>query len=423
MFDKRCVLVPLESWAFASPDLIGTGHSIDIGLFTEALLYYDIVLINPANQLHLAEFINWFIRQGALEDLYALFMDGVLKIYDYSFITTVVNKDGEYSLWNIQDSIQKEENTFEQRFLYHPSIENLFPKSRHRKQLYQSFRENIIEVKADEFGHATENARADFLDTRRNTIVLQAFVDEIYNIKGLGRPPEIKSAIRNSSDGSKHHIDFNVNFTDLDAIIGGNSAFHGGTPLIASAHSNRLIWSASTIKADLFLPRPMSVLVGDKLFESKQRFDKSGNIIEGLKEKVEFPDVRTMVNSGKLQIKHILEIRKKSKKFRVWLQNETQRDRDAIIAYHQEVAKESGLISGARKALNLFGVISGATVGAFVGDSFAGPVGGTIAAIGGSAATYLCEVGARAGAEWKPVVFGNWAKERIEKIISEEDGA
>jgi len=181
------VLVPVETWAYASPSLRSSGSIIDIGLFAEALIYYDCVIVNPTNQSQFANFLQWFINQNRLDDFYALLQEGSLKIYDYAFMTTVIEKDGSYSLWNIQDQIQAKENTFEQRFLYHQEIENLFPKARHRNKLYTALRENVIEVKSEGFSNAIENAREDYKDARRNAVVVQSFVDELYKYKGLAR--------------------------------------------------------------------------------------------------------------------------------------------------------------------------------------------------------------------------------------------
>lgn len=417
MSGNNSVLVPLESWAYASPELIGVGKIIDIGLFAESLIYYDSVIVNPSNQLQLAEFISWFINNGTLNDFYMLLKEGTLKIYEHSFISTAIKNDGQYSLWNIQDQLQEEPNSFEKRYLYHKSIEKLFPKARHRKHLYSALRDNVIEVKAEEFSSAIENARADFNNPRRNSIIVQSFVDEIYKVHSLGRPPEIKATVVTSPDNTKHNLKFNIDFTEINRLAGNGVDFQIQTPLTASAHSNRLIWSAATMGSDLFLPKPMSVLVGDKLYESNERINKTGDMIETLKEKVEFPDIRRLVNSNQITLREILKIRGKARKFREWLQQENGRDRDAIIAYHNEVAKEIGLIRGARKALSLFGVVGGSAVGA----TLAGPIGAGVGAAAGSAIGYLADVSSKIGQDWKPVVFGGWLNERIKKVVKDNE--
>lgn len=422
MSDHKKALVPLESWCYASPELRAVGRTIDIGLFAESLIYYDSVLINPTNQPQLAEFLRWFEQQNRLDDLFALMNDGTIKVYEYAFLTTAIKKEGVYSIWNMQDELQAKPNTFEQRFLYHPSVETVLPsKARHRKKVYEAFRGNVIEVKADEFGRALENARKDYHDPRRNTLLVQAFVDELYRVKKMGRPPEIKAVVKSSSDGTKHNISWNVDFPDLSNWSGSELNFHIGTPLIGGAHSNRLIWSAAQLECDLFLPRPMGMLVGDKLYESTESVARAGAIIGQLKATVEFPDVRSLVNAGKLNFGDILKIRNKARRFRDWLQNESGRDRDAIIAYHNEIATEAGLVRGGRKALSIFGVLGGGATGAYVGTLMSGPAGGAFGAAAGSTVGYLADVASKLGGNWRPVVFGNWMQDRIAKLLSEKD--
>ena len=419
MANHDSVLVPLETWAYSSPSLRSSGSIIDIGLFAEALIYYDCVIVNPTNQPQFANFLQWFINQNRLDDFYALLQEGSLKIYDYAFMTTVIEKEGSYSLWNIQDPIQAKENTFEQRFLYHQEIESLFPKARHRSKLYSALRDNVIEVKSEEFSNALENAREDYKDPRRNAVVVQSFVDELYKYKKLGHPPKVDAKVTPSLDGSKHNLTWNIDFNALSQLAGNDVNFHMGTPLTASAHSNRLIWSASNLESDLYLPSPMSALVGDKLYESTQKISRSGKIIEDLKVEVEFPDIRRLVNSGKMDLDNLLKIRKKAKKFRAWLQQESQRDRNAIIAYHNEVARESGIKTGARKAVSIFGILGGGAAGSAAGSLIAGPVGGALGGVVGGAVGYLADVTSKIGANWRPVVFGQWLRKRIEDVIDE----
>jgi hypothetical protein len=99
------------------------------------------------------------------------------------------------------------------------------------------------------------------------------------------------------------------------------------------------------------------------------------------------------------------------------LQYEGDRDRDAIIAYHHEIAKESGITKLTRKTLSLFGVIGGGATGAAIGSVLSGPEGGAIGGAAGSSVGYVMEVASKLGSNWKPVVFGNWARDRIEKIV------
>ncbi len=149
-----------------------------------------------------------------------------------------------------------------------------------------------------------------------------------------------------------------------------------------------------------------------------QVLHKAQDIIETLKSEVEFPDVRSLVNAGKLSFANVLAIRKKAKRFRDWLQTESERDRNAIIAYHNEAAREGGLVGMGRKALKLFSVIGGAAGGAAIETAVGGAVGGVVGATLGGGAGYVIELASQMNAGWKPVVFGNWMEARIAELVT-----
>lgn len=420
MSEHYKAIVPLGSWCYNSPELRTNGHSIDIGLLAESLIYYDCVLINVTTQPQFAELLNWFVQQNKYSDFLALIKNGVIKIYDYAFISTAVNQEGVYSLVNIQDPIQAQPNTFEQRFLYHQTVQSCLGNSRQKKSLYKTLRNNVIEVKADSFGSAIFNAKYDGDNPERNALIIQKFIDELYSFRNIGDPPKVESTVKFSEDNKRRQITWNVKFNQLTALAGKELNFHLGTPLVAGAISNRLLFSASQEKCDLYLGTPMSHLVGDKLFESNNAISKTHNVIEQLTNEVEFPDIRSLVNAGQLKLSDILKIRKKAKTFRTWLQDESERDRNAIIAYHHEVAKELGIISAGRKTLNLFGVLGSGALGAFIGTTMAGPPGAAIGGAAGTATGYLFDIASKIGEDWKPVVFGNWVKNRIAEITKEK---
>ena len=162
----------------------------------------------------------------------------------------------------------------------------------------------------------------------------------------------------------------------------------------------------------------MANLVGDKLYESQLRNTKIKENIEQLNQEVEFPNIRKLVNDGNLDLQEILRIRKKAKRFRNWLQNESDRDRNAIIAYHNEVAKDAGIVSMGRKTLRMFGILGIPIATAFAIKTFpeAALITGSISA----GAKYLVDVASKIGENWRPVVFGNWVRDRIEKVLKEE---
>jgi len=410
-------LVPLESWAYNSPEIRYGGKSIDIGLLAEALIYYDQILLNITSEPQFAEFLRWFIAQNEYSSLLSLFNDETIRIYDYSFRTSAIKDEriNSYIIMNMQDPIQEQQNTFEQRFLYHPSVSTCFEKPREKVKLYKALRGKVIEIKAKDFGPSIENARLDYLDIRRNTLLIQALVDDVYPLLGLGKPPEIAASIEILPYGNQ--TTYNIDFNELKRLLGPNLNFHPGAPLTGIAHCNRLIWSAAQEKCDLYLGNPMANLVGDKLYESNLKNTKIKENISQLNQEVEFPNIRKLVNEGKLGFSEILKIRKKAKRFRDWLQSESDRDRNAIIAYHNEVAREAEIVSLGRKTLRMFGILGIPLAEAFIAQAYPDTaiVTGSISA----GAVYLTDVASKIGEDWKPVVFGNWVRDRIEKVLKE----
>ena len=161
----------------------------------------------------------------------------------------------------------------------------------------------------------------------------------------------------------------------------------------------------------------MSALVGDKLFEAATQIQKTREVIAQLEAKVEFPDVRSLVNQGTIGLAEVIEIRKRAGRFRKWLQEEGDRDRDAIIAYHNEVAQEAGFVSAGRRVLPILGFIGVPFVTTAVmaarGGAFGAPIGGA----SGAGVVFLATLASRIGAGRKPIVFGEWTKDRIARHV------
>jgi hypothetical protein len=120
----------------------------------------------------------------------------------------------------------------------------------------------------------------------------------------------------------------------------------------------------------------------------------------------------------------VLTLRRKSRRFRQWLQTQADRDTNALVAYHHEIAVESGLTKFTRKTLRAFGMLTGAAAGAYAASALIGPnavppLAAAGAGMGGKAieesVTFVFDVAGRLDEDWKPVVFGNWAREFVRK--------
>lgn len=415
MSDHRTALVALEAWSFYAPDVRLGGRFVDLGSLAEAMLYYDEVLVNVSTPTQLAVVIDWFVRHDAFDALLSLLESGTLRFVDFAFITTAALKDGQYSLLNIQDTTQARPGTFDQRYLYHRSIEEVLPKSRHRKRLFEACGPRTIEFKADDFGRGVENAVADMKNPARAALIVQTLVDEAYRLSGQKDVPTVTATVL--ADGPlKDQITWNVDFSRISELLGPNVGFHIAQPLTAIALANRLLWAAALLKSDLYAVRPMGRIISDKLHESAQSLAATREIITELQVVVDFPDIRRLVNTGRLTPHELLALRKRSKKFRNWLQNESDRDRDAIFAYHHEVARESGMTVALRRVMALVGVVGSGALGGAFGTMVGGPLAGAL--VGGSTAGagYLLDMASRIGTDWRPIVFGDWLHDQTKNL-------
>lgn len=415
MGDHKRAIVPIGTWTYLSPGLRQHGQEIDMGLFAEALIYYDEVLVVASNERVFAEFVRWFVDRQAFPVLLALLRDGAVGMYYYAFLTLPMLKDGSWSIWNTQDEEAAKNPVFEKRILESKMVSEVLTRGRHRAQLRNAIDGRIVEVKSETFGPAIDNARADYQDSYRVQQAVQAFVDDIAPVVGMSERPQVIATV--DSGPVKTQIHWNVNFDQLSGPLVGDAKLSVHTPLTALAHSNRLIWSAAELGCDLYLHSPISVLVGDKLHESANSSAAVKTTIEELVAEVEFPDVRTLVNDGKMSLEDVLKFRAKAKLFRQWLQTQAERDGDALIAYHHEVAKEAGWVNSGRKLLRVFGSGVGAVAGAAGAAAVPeNPVAASIAGqMAGGAAKYVLNVAAKINEDWRPVVFGRWARSHLDE--------
>ncbi|MDD3101935.1 MAG: hypothetical protein PHE59_02215 [Patescibacteria group bacterium] len=404
-------IIPIEPWLYHSPKLKLKGSIIDIGLICESLIYYEKIFINIdilSKNFLFNEIIKWFKQQDAYKDFLRLLDEGIINFVYHSFFTSPIfdPRNNTYSIWNLEDEESKEKDIFNSRVLYNDELNKII-KGRERQQLYRVIENKVIEFRADKFKDAVENARADYEKVDTCNIIVQSFVDELYKEFDFGKPPVISSKINKM--GEKINISWNINFDELNKKTNNKFKINPGIPLHGIAHCNRIIKTASLIESDICLGEVMSSLVNNKLSEiNLKNNDKVLNIIKELNQEVEFPDIRGLVNNNLITFKDILEIRKKALKFRKWLQCEGERDRDAIIAYHNEVAEEAKLEKFGKSILSLTGVVTGGLIG-----TIGGPIGGIAGATMGYGVDKFISL---INQEWKPIVFGKWLTKYSDKI-------
>jgi hypothetical protein len=400
------VLVPIEVWEYNSPGLIGR-RSADLGLVAEALIYYDQVSVNPGTERQLDELVRWFVSAGRFNDLLALLEDGSLHIIHYS-VTAAVSHDGIYNIWNIQDQEQATGPDFMSRIAYRLRLEDILNTKR-RARLFRALQPVVTELKANDFEVPVVDARAALQDPARDDLLIQAVFDEVYREYGVDAP--VINCSVTSAANEQFTITANVDFNVLKEMTGGRVNFRPDLPIIGEAQSNRLLWTASEQDLDLYCGDVMGTVIGNKMETVDLQLSSHQGLVENLELQVDFPDIRAGVNSGQLDLGLVLEARKRGARFRQWLQREAERDRDALVAYHNEVAEASGLRQGVARALRLFGYVGPIAAGSVAVVAPSVETGLLTVAAGGSS-PFVVGLANRVAADWRPVVFGNWLRRK-----------
>jgi hypothetical protein len=466
MSDHKTTLAPIATGYFQSPELFVKGQVADTGLLAESLIYYDVVYAHVDNPEHFAGLISLLIQQGlSYEKLIELVEEGILRFYSTVWIMPYMGfgrNDMVSSLWAIREEAMNKPDYFSKRFLGFDGLKSSFSTlSNFNKKFFEKFcnaaKKTAISLTDEEITTGIiDNAYRDFLNPKRNVLIVKNLLKEIYKANNLKKSPFVRVKIREVTN-NYHEVAQNLNSyvvgrnfdndeykiyeVEYNSDLINNLKILEGTktplinslstlPLSESGRTNLIIRSAEKLNCDLFLANPISKTVGDKLyeiseFEKQHRRIKIGEVIDRLEGEVEFPDLRSFVNNGKIEFNKILEIRKKAKRFRDWLQTETDRDRNAIIAYHNEIAKETGFTKVGKTTLKMFGILTSVglsiTAEAFFKDQdtltkeTAKKIGEKIV----ESATD--KVSKKLFKEWKPVCFGEGYREEIKKLLKQSD--
>ena len=459
MTERSLALVPVASGYFQSPELFARGRTVDTGLLAEALVFYDQVLIHVDNPHQFADLISWLVQQGLSQrDLLRLIREGSLQIYNYAFTTNphVEPANGFiYDLWNIQDQVMIEPNSFGKRFLGFEGLRNSFGTSKQYERFCAAVEGKVVEVKADEIGsEGIMNSWRDFLNPDRNALISRKLIREMYRIRRLGKASKVKVAVtainsgedfdellRRHSSSSRsilvrspeeigcrlHELSWDFDLTNLPGLEGEKIVFGTSLPLSAAAMANKYIWSAAKLKCDLYLPRPIDSIVGDKLYEASEAISKlqtnTRTLVRRLELRAAFPDIRRYVNTDKIDLNEVLRLRRNSqtRRFRRFLRTAPDSEREALLAYLHESATSAGYTRVPKRVLPLVNIVAGAAGIALGSHITQDPVIGSL--IGGvlsGGASYLIELGA-AMAGWTPKVFGNWYGAEISRLLKKSD--
>lgn len=403
MTERSLALVPIASGYFQSPELFARGRTVDTGLLAEALVFYDEVLIHVDNPHQFADLISWLVQQGLSQpELLRLIREGSLQIYNYAFTTNphVEPANGFiYGLWNIQDQVMLKPNSFAERFLRFDGLRNSFSTLRQYERFCTAVDGRVVEVKADEVGsEGVINSWRDFLNPDRNALISRKLISEMYRIKRRGKKAAVVTVTVNPiktgedfenflgrfTSGNKsilvrspeeigcglHELAWDFDLKSLPGLEGEKIVFGATLPLSAAAMANKYIWSAAKLKCDLFLPRPIDSIVGDKLFEANdviaRQQTNTHTLVRRLELRAAFPDIRRYVNTDKIDLNEVLRLRRNSqtRRFRRFLRTAPDTEREALLAYLHESAVAAGYTRIPKIVLPLVSVVAAAAGGA-----------------------------------------------------------
>lgn len=435
MSDHKSALVPIGTGPYFSPDLFDQRRILDIGLLAEALLYYESVAIDVTAEAQVEGLLKWFDEQAKIPDLIALCRDGTLTFTGYNFSvmpfsTRVRGVPMDVVTLALTGCKQGGDAAcYPLEYIMGGGPSQIISNSQYVSELQAAVASHFLVHDATDYRTVSENAMHNSRITQRYSLVVQAFVDEISNLRQLPYQlevsptfgPAIQGWVNIGLPGEVRLINLDQVVQEITPHLGNNITFDRQTVLCAECDCGRIIKSAILMNGDLYLGSPISSLAGDKLYESA-KYVGVEKIIDQLKAEVAFPDVRARVNSGDLTFSDVLRWRKHSIKFRAWLQDESERDRNAIIAYHNEFGPTSRVEKVGRKSLQLFGIVAGAVASQALMKSLDASFGnadqlaiGLGGAAGGAMLEYLFEIGTGLP-RWKPVVFGKWLSDRIKRL-------
>ena len=284
--------------------------------------------------------------------------------------------------------------------------------------LARSLSESYLLADSIEFDRGLRNAEADVFDGERCRLYLQTAYDQASQAADVLHVPSVKAVsiadVTRTIDGQAHaakRLKFKVEGLPTPLP----TEFLRVSPAHVLTHAGdlaRRITCAMVQDADLWETGGDSSLVCDKLFESIRAPGTSATeIVHQLEAKVDFPRIGPLVESGRIGFGDVLSIRKEAQRFREWLQSEADKDRDAVVAYHEEIGKSTGLNKFGKSALT----VSIAAAIASIPD--APPIlGASLGAIGSEGVQWLAEIARRNRDGWRPAVFGRWYADRIEAL-------
>lgn len=389
----------------------------DFGPLMEALIYYDRVLISMPNPVLFSQLVNAFYRSGELNTLIGMLGQRSIVPYYYKYIVGSMESEGwMFGLRLLK--LSSRPTDFGTAVLEHKALEAIDAPTSVLDEVRVAAASCVIEEDIQDAGYAFTNANEDFFAVSRcrrhlhQSIRADPRFAKLGDISGI----DVTSAqAMTDSGGLVYRIRWVVPEPLLAELKVRELSLPKPMGLLATVGTCvQQVNSAGRCRTDIWPEERFAYLVEEKLKDVAKRTVRVKSVVETLVEEVEFPSISNLYASQRLSITDVLRIRQRAQRFRGWLQSQGERDVNALIAYHNEVAEESRLTNVARKAIRVAGVVGGAFAGAAINEVAGKPVGPMMAASTGAVVSdgvkFLLMAASQIDDGWRPFVFGQWMK-------------
>lgn len=401
---------------------------LDIGRLAEALLYYDRVYVICGSSIDWSQVISWFSRSGAIQSLLQMAHDGTLIPCHHQFVA------GAFTEGDVQGGMVFISNTSSsdlgfRAWACYPAARRSLGMGRTAKEVVNALCSQAIEYSAPQFEPSIREAERTFFTPRRASLFMDTWLSTVYRMQGRHRAPTVERAtitptpLKNGGNG--HRVEFVLQPDSAAELSSYGITLPGAEYLLGDiSHTNISIETAKRLGSDIWPAELCATFHAEKLLEASLVSNRSESDVSILKYEADFPDVRLLVNEGRLTAADIVAIRPSCARFRKWLGERGPRDASAIVAYHEEAASLLGLSNGAKRLLRMVGLTVAGTALGFVAAKYSHDPSTSLVtgAAVGPVSEYLLGLSNGFKTGWSPAVFNAELSSRIRDALSARDG-
>lgn len=414
------VYVPLNCWAFQSPDEDEAGHKANLGALAEALLYYERVWLELSSPEQLAWLISRLAASGSLSDFCSAVSDGEVSFFVRNFfLLPATGRGGTTRLWYVSDP-RNDDHYFSRDVLRSEVVREAFPAPRVFREFARAAESSVVLAGSVAFQGAIDAAHLSLQDPRRVQQLGQHLADWHFRRKFGREAPLLKCGLVRTSPAA-YNLEWSPSIESLESALGYElTGLRRHLPMSAMGEVHHLARTASILDSDIWGPPVMGGAVNDWLTEVSDPVSGSASTLE-VRRVLGLPDIARSVNSGQIPLATVLRWRTRSQKFRTWLQTIDPADVDELAAAiddgaanlpatkAQRVAVDYALHSAAAAAT--YGIVETLAPGAGIGA-------GVLAAVASKSFGDAGVLTGRLVAGWSPTVFSRWLRREHDRARS-----